>query len=108
MTTESIAPATKITYTSATGDLEAFHRAFDEAVAAVRARGGESAPLFIGGGGGGGGGGRARRADGARGRQEPTRGDGRRGRGGGPDRLLLPADGGRGRLRARDGPRHPG
>jgi 1-pyrroline-5-carboxylate dehydrogenase len=41
--------ATKITYTSAAGDLDAFHRLFDEALARVRAAAGASYPNLIGG-----------------------------------------------------------
>ena len=37
----------KVTYTSANVDLDAFHRAFDEALARVRAAGGRSYPLYI-------------------------------------------------------------
>jgi 1-pyrroline-5-carboxylate dehydrogenase len=44
------APAqTKITYTSANVDLEAFHQAFDTALAKVRSAAGQSYPLYIGG-----------------------------------------------------------
>lgn len=43
------APQQKITYTSTNVDLEAFHRAFDEALAEVRASAGQSYPLYIGG-----------------------------------------------------------
>ena len=42
------APA-KITYTSASGDLEEFHRLFDAGLAAVRQRAGGSHPFYIGG-----------------------------------------------------------
>jgi 1-pyrroline-5-carboxylate dehydrogenase len=42
------APA-KITYTSASGDLEEFHHHFDSAVAAVRRQAGGSHPFYIGG-----------------------------------------------------------
>lgn len=41
--------ASKITYTSAAADMEAFHRAFDEALATVRAWAGEEHPLWIDG-----------------------------------------------------------
>ena len=41
--------ATKITYTSAAGDLDQFHRLFDEALARVRAAAGASYPNLIGG-----------------------------------------------------------
>lgn len=41
--------ATKITYTSAAGDLEQFHRLFDEALDRVRAAAGASYPNIIGG-----------------------------------------------------------
>ncbi len=41
--------ATKITYTSATGDLDEFHRRFDEALARVRAAAGATYPNLIGG-----------------------------------------------------------
>ena len=41
--------ATKITYTSATGDLDDFHRRFDEALARVRAAAGATYPNLIGG-----------------------------------------------------------
>jgi 1-pyrroline-5-carboxylate dehydrogenase len=41
--------ATKITYTSASGDLDQFHRQFDEALARVRAAAGASYPNLIGG-----------------------------------------------------------
>jgi 1-pyrroline-5-carboxylate dehydrogenase len=41
--------ATKITYTSATGDLDDFHRRFDEALARVRAAAGATFPNLIGG-----------------------------------------------------------
>jgi 1-pyrroline-5-carboxylate dehydrogenase len=41
--------ATKITYTSAAGDLDQFHRLFDEALARVRAAAGASYPNMIGG-----------------------------------------------------------
>ena len=40
--------ATKITYTSASGDLDDFHRSFDEALARVRAAAGTSYPNIIG------------------------------------------------------------
>lgn len=43
------APQQKITYTSTNVDLEAFHRAFDAALAEVRATAGKSYPLYIGG-----------------------------------------------------------
>jgi 1-pyrroline-5-carboxylate dehydrogenase len=39
----------KITYTSTNVDMEAFHRAFDAALAEVRAAAGKSHPLYIGG-----------------------------------------------------------
>jgi 1-pyrroline-5-carboxylate dehydrogenase len=39
----------KITYTSASGDLEAFHAQFDAALAAVRAAAGQRHPFFIAG-----------------------------------------------------------
>ncbi len=42
------APA-KITYTSASGDLDEFHRRFDEALAAVRRASGARHPFYIGG-----------------------------------------------------------
>ncbi|MBI5069085.1 MAG: aldehyde dehydrogenase family protein [Deltaproteobacteria bacterium] len=48
MTAPPAAPQ-KITYTSANVDLEAFHRAFDAALADVRARMGQRHPLHIGG-----------------------------------------------------------
>lgn len=41
--------ATKITYTSAAGDLDEFHRRFDEALERVRAAAGASYPNLIGG-----------------------------------------------------------
>jgi 1-pyrroline-5-carboxylate dehydrogenase len=41
--------ATKITYTSATGDLDDFHRRFDEALSRVRAATGATYPNLIGG-----------------------------------------------------------
>jgi 1-pyrroline-5-carboxylate dehydrogenase len=41
--------ATKITYTSATGDLDDFHRRFDEALFRVRAAAGATYPNLIGG-----------------------------------------------------------
>jgi len=41
--------ATKITYTSASGDLEEFHRRYDAALAAVRARSGRLHPFYIDG-----------------------------------------------------------
>jgi 1-pyrroline-5-carboxylate dehydrogenase len=41
--------ATKITYTSTTGDLDEFHRRFDEALAKVRAAAGATYPNLIGG-----------------------------------------------------------
>ena len=41
--------ATKITYTSTTGDLDAFHRHFDAALAKVRAAAGATYPNLIGG-----------------------------------------------------------
>jgi 1-pyrroline-5-carboxylate dehydrogenase len=43
------APQQKITYTSANVDLDAFHRAYDAALAEVRASAGKSHPLYIGG-----------------------------------------------------------
>ena len=43
------APQQKITYTSTNVDLDAFHRAFDAALAEVRASAGRSYPLYIGG-----------------------------------------------------------
>src|SRR5437773_11464243 len=44
------APAqSKVTYTSANVDWDAFHRQFDEALADVRARSGRGYPLYIGG-----------------------------------------------------------
>jgi 1-pyrroline-5-carboxylate dehydrogenase len=43
------APQQKITYTSTNVDLDAFHRAFDAAVAEVRASAGKSYPLYIAG-----------------------------------------------------------
>ncbi len=39
----------KVTYTSAHVDWNAFHRQFDEALADVRARAGRDYPLYIGG-----------------------------------------------------------
>jgi 1-pyrroline-5-carboxylate dehydrogenase len=39
----------KITYTTANVDLEAFHRAFDQALAQVRSEAGKSYPIYIGG-----------------------------------------------------------
>ena len=39
--------ATKITYTSASGDLEEFHRRYDAALAAVRAQSGRLHPFYI-------------------------------------------------------------
>ena len=42
------APA-KITYTSASGDLEEFHRLFDAAVSAVKEQAGRTHPFYIGG-----------------------------------------------------------
>ena len=39
----------KITYTSASGDLDAFHRQFDAALAAVKATAGQRYPCFIAG-----------------------------------------------------------
>ena len=42
------APA-KITYTSASGDLEEFHRSFDAAVADIREQAGRTHPFYIGG-----------------------------------------------------------
>ncbi|HET6838083.1 MAG TPA: aldehyde dehydrogenase family protein [Gemmatimonadales bacterium] len=41
--------ATKITYTSATGDLEDFHQRFDGALASIRRQAGELHPFYIGG-----------------------------------------------------------
>jgi hypothetical protein len=41
--------ATKITYTSAAGDLDQFHRLFDEALDRTRAAAGASYPNLIGG-----------------------------------------------------------
>jgi 1-pyrroline-5-carboxylate dehydrogenase len=41
--------ATKITYTSTSGDLDDFHRRFDEALAGVRAAAGASYPNVVGG-----------------------------------------------------------
>jgi 1-pyrroline-5-carboxylate dehydrogenase len=41
--------ATKITYTSASGDLDEFHRLFDEALARVRAAAGATYPNLVGG-----------------------------------------------------------
>ncbi len=41
--------ATKITYTSATGDLEEFHRRFDAALERVRSEAGRSHPCYIAG-----------------------------------------------------------
>ncbi len=41
--------ATKITYTSASGDLDEFHRLFDEALARVRAAAGGTYPNLVGG-----------------------------------------------------------
>ncbi len=43
------APQQKITYTSTNVDMEAFHRAFDAALAEVRATAGRSHPLYING-----------------------------------------------------------
>lgn len=43
------APQQKITYTSTNVDMEAFHRAFDAALAEVRATAGKSHPLYING-----------------------------------------------------------
>jgi 1-pyrroline-5-carboxylate dehydrogenase len=43
------APQQKITYTSTNVDLDAFHRAYDAALAEVRASAGKSYPLYIGG-----------------------------------------------------------
>ena len=43
------APQQKITYTSTNVDMEAFHRAFDAALAEVRATAGRSYPLYING-----------------------------------------------------------
>jgi len=40
-------PPSKVTYTSARMDLTLFHRAFDEALAAVRARAGERHPILV-------------------------------------------------------------
>src|SRR5215212_850324 len=39
--------ATKITYTSATGDLEEFHQRFDRALRDVRNEAGQSHPFYI-------------------------------------------------------------
>jgi 1-pyrroline-5-carboxylate dehydrogenase len=41
--------ATKITYTSASGDLDEFHRLFDEALARIRAAAGATYPNLVGG-----------------------------------------------------------
>jgi len=41
--------AQKITYTSANADMTAFHKSFDEALAAVRAKAGQSHPMMIDG-----------------------------------------------------------
>jgi hypothetical protein len=41
--------ATKITYTSASGDLEAFHRRFDEALEQVSQASGQLHPFYIDG-----------------------------------------------------------
>src|SRR5664279_1327857 len=43
------AQPSKITYTSTNVDLDAFHRAFDEAVARVRGMAGKHYPLYVGG-----------------------------------------------------------
>lgn len=43
------APQQKITYTSTNVDMEAFHRAFDAALAEVRATAGKSYPLYVNG-----------------------------------------------------------
>ena len=43
------APQQKITYTSSNVDMEAFHRAYDAALAEVRAQAGKRYPLYIGG-----------------------------------------------------------
>ena len=43
------APQQKITYTSSNVDMEAFHRAFDAALAEVRSSAGKSYPLYING-----------------------------------------------------------
>ncbi len=43
------APQQKITYTSTNVDMEAFHRAYDAALAEVRATAGKNYPLYIGG-----------------------------------------------------------
>ncbi len=43
------APQQKITYTSTNVDMEAFHRAYDVALAEVRATAGRSYPLYIDG-----------------------------------------------------------
>ncbi len=43
------APQQKITYTSTNVDLSAFHKAYDDALAAVRAAAGKSYPLYING-----------------------------------------------------------
>jgi 1-pyrroline-5-carboxylate dehydrogenase len=45
----STAPQQKITYTSANVDMDAFHRAYDAALAEVRAQAGKSHPLYIDG-----------------------------------------------------------
>ena len=39
----------KVTYTSTNVDLTAFHKAYDDALAAVRAAAGKSYPLYING-----------------------------------------------------------
>jgi len=43
------AAASKITYTSATADMSAFHKAYDEAVKTARANSGKTYPLYIDG-----------------------------------------------------------
>ncbi|HXT02224.1 MAG TPA: aldehyde dehydrogenase family protein [Elusimicrobiota bacterium] len=47
MSAANAAP-TKITYTSANADMTAFHKSFDEALTAVRAKAGQEHPLWIG------------------------------------------------------------
>ncbi|PIR15169.1 MAG: 1-pyrroline-5-carboxylate dehydrogenase, partial [Elusimicrobia bacterium CG11_big_fil_rev_8_21_14_0_20_64_6] len=49
MSTANAAPSTKITYTSTNTDLTEFHRAYDEALKAVRAKAGTEYPLWIDG-----------------------------------------------------------